>query len=163
MSVTITVQPNAAMWQEFFAAHYAADHRLKLRFWYGFACLGLGAFGLGGLFASKVFGTLLLAVGLYCVLSRPLLVLISLRKARRSPAFLRATTYTAAADGLTISNAAGTIATAWHDFDSYRLAAPGLLLYQPDRSFLFIPRAGCPDADWAELLRLLQRSRLRLQ
>lgn len=160
MSVTITIEPTLEMWQAFYSAHYAADHQLKIRFWYGFACLALGAFGLGGLFAAKLPALFLLAFGLYCVLSRQILLLRSLRKIRANPQALRPVTYRCDANGLEASGAAGTTTKLWSDFSGYRLAPPGLLLYRPDGSFLFLPRSGCDEEQWREVVRLLERGQV---
>lgn len=160
MSVTIEVQPTPELWQQFYAAHYAADPRLKVRFWFGLACLVIGAFTLSAPAAARIPAVLLLLFGLYGVLSRQLLLLRSLRKIASSPQALRAVTYCCDANGLTARGEAGSVAKRWSDFSGYRLAAPGLLLYRPDGSFLFLPRQGCAPGAWVELERLLERSRL---
>jgi hypothetical protein len=75
------------LWQQFLDAHFSSNPTLKMRYLWGVVCIMLGALGFGGFYDSPVIASLLLATGLFGVLSKHLLVAKSLRTACRHPFF----------------------------------------------------------------------------
>jgi len=129
------------LWRNFFEAHYGCDRSLKQRYLWGVVCIIIGCFGFGGLYASKAVAGLLLATGFFGVLSRPLLVIRSLRAAGRHPFFGQELTVTVAPEEISVRSGNAGYRQPWGNFTGYRRLAPGFLLYHDRNAFFFIPTA----------------------
>jgi hypothetical protein len=75
------------LWQQFLDAHFSSNPTLKMRYLWGVLCIMIGALGFGGFYDSPAIASLLLATGLFGVLSKYLLVAKFLRTACRHPFF----------------------------------------------------------------------------
>jgi hypothetical protein len=60
------------LWQQFLDAHFSNNRALKMRYLWGVVCIMIGALGFGGFYDSPVIASLLLATGLFSVLSKHL-------------------------------------------------------------------------------------------
>lgn len=149
------------MWRQFHDAHYAADHRIKVRFWYGAAMVAVGSFGLGGLFENRLIALALILFGLYCVLARQILVVKSLRKAKRNPSFLGRVRVRIDREGIAVERQGARHEQPWSAFIGYRKAAPGFLFYVNKNSFFFIPKEAISPEDTGKLQRILDFKRLQ--
>ncbi len=141
MPETIIVQYHLTrdLWHRFLDAHYGCDRSLKLRWVWGAACIVIACLGFGGVYPSRVVAGLLLATGLFGVLSKALLVAKSMRKARRHPFFGKELTVAVSAEELSVRSGASGYAQPWRNFTGYRLLGPGFLLYHDRNAFFFIP------------------------
>jgi len=137
--ITLTYRLTLDLWRQFYTAHYAADHALKIRYLWGITCIVIGSFGLGGLFESKVVAIMLLLTGFYGVLSKPLLVNKSVGKASRHPFVDQEVTVTISAEELTVRSESSGYRQPWSNFVGYRRVSPGFILYMERQSFFFIP------------------------
>ncbi|AMV72312.1 hypothetical protein DBW_1960 [Desulfuromonas sp. DDH964] len=135
------------LWRDFFEAHYSCDRALKQCYLWGVVCIIIGCFGFGGLYASKVIAGLLLATGFFAVLSRPLLVIRSLRAAVRHPFFGQELTVTVGPEGIAVRSGNAGYRQPWGNFFGYRRLAPGFLLYHDRNAFFFIPMAAMTAGD----------------
>jgi hypothetical protein len=141
MPETIIVQYRLTkdLWHRFFEAHYSCDRSLKLRWVWGAACVVIGCLGFAGFYPSRVVAALLLATGLFGVLSKHLLVAKSMRTARRHPFFGQDLTVSVSAEELSVRSGNSGYAQPWRNFAGYRRLASGFLLYHDHNAFFFIP------------------------
>lgn len=135
------------LWRSFFEAHYGCDRTLKQRYLWGVICIIIGCFGFGGLYASKTVAGLLLATGFFGVLSRPLLVIKSLRTAGRHPFFGQELTVKISPEEIAVRSGNSGYSQPWGNFVGYRRLAPGFLLYHDRNAFFFIPMAAMTAGD----------------
>jgi len=126
-------------WRKFYEAHYACDKGLKVRYVWGVICLLIGTAGFGGVYTSPLVATLLLATGLFAVLSKPLLVIKSLRTAVRHPFFGQELTVSISPGEIAVRSGNSGYHMPWSDFFGYRRLDPGFLLYHNPNAFFFIP------------------------
>lgn len=138
-TIILTYTLTEDLWRLFFGAHYGCDRSLKLRYIWGVICTAIGAAGISGVYDSPLVAALLLATGLFAVLSKPLLVLKSLRKARRHPFLGKELTVSVSPGELSVRSGTNGYTLPWHDFVGYRRLPPGFLLYHDQNAFFFIP------------------------
>ena len=150
-SITIRYRLTRALWQRFFESHYACDRSLRLRTLWGVACIVIACMGFGGYYYSPLVAGLLLATGLFAVLSKPLLVIKSLRSACRHPFFGQELTVTAGPGEIAVRSGNSGYRQPWSNFSGYRRLKPGFLLYLDGNAFFFIP-AEAMDAAQEEAL-----------
>jgi len=127
------------LWRLFFEAHYRCDHSLKLRTLWGATCIVIGALGFGGFYESRVIAALLMATGFFGVLSKPILVIRSLRQACRHPFFGKELTVAVSSAEISVRSGTSGYAQPWSNFVGYRRLTPGFLLYHDRNAFFFIP------------------------
>lgn len=141
MPETIIVQYRLTreLWRQFFEAHYRCDRNLRQRYLWGAVCIVIACLGFGGFYASRPIAALLLGTGFFGVLSRPLLVIKSLRSAGRHPFFGQELTVTVSPQELSVRSGSSGYTQPWGNFHGYRHLAPGFLLYHDRNAFFFIP------------------------
>ncbi|WP_027713809.1 YcxB family protein [Desulfuromonas sp. TF] len=127
------------LWQQFLDAHFSSNPTLKMRYLWGVLCIMIGALGFGGFYHSPVIASLLLATGLFAVLSKHLLVAKSLRTACRHPFFGEELTVAISQDELSVRSGTSGYRQPWNNFVGYRKRAPGFLLYHDRSAFFFVP------------------------
>jgi hypothetical protein len=127
------------LWRRFFEAHYSCDRSLKLRYLWGVTCIVIASLGFGGFYPSRLIAGLLMATGFFGVLSKPLLVMRSLRKACRHPYFGRELTVAVSTQELSVRSDSAGYTQPWRNFVGYRRLDPGFLLYHDQNAFFFIP------------------------
>jgi len=140
-TVIVTYTLDRETWRKFYEAHYACDKGLKLRYVWGVVCILIGTAGFGGVFASPLVAALLLATGLFAVLSKPLLVARSLRTASRHPYFGRELTVSVSPGEIAVRSGSSGYHMPWSEFAGYRRLTPGFLLYHTPNAFFFIPES----------------------
>lgn len=128
------------LWREFYAAHYAAERSLKARFAWGVFCLVLGAMGVAGWYEPRLVGWLLLATGLFGVLSKQLLLYRSMRAVANHPFLGEEVVVTLSTDGVEVRGETARYGQPWDQFARVRRLQPGLALYFKTGAFFFIPR-----------------------
>ena len=127
------------LWQQFLDAHFSSNRTLKMRYLWGVVCIMIGALGFGGFYDSPAIASLLLATGLFGVLSKHLLVAKSLRTACRHPFFGEELTVAISQDELSVRSGTFGYRQPWNNFVGYRKQAPGYLLYHDRNAFFFVP------------------------
>ncbi len=145
--VLLSFELTAETWRRFLEAHYACDRSLKWRYLWGVCCIVIGCLGFGGFYPSRLLAVLLLATGFWGVLSKPLLIGRSLRRARRHPFFGRELTVVAGPEELAVRSGTEGYSQPWDNFAGYRLLDPGLLLYHDHDAFFFIPAQAMSAGD----------------
>jgi hypothetical protein len=138
-SITIQYRLTSDLWRRFFEAHYACERSLLLRTLWGVVCIVIACMGFGGYYSSPLVAGLLLATGLFAVLSKPLLVGKSLRRACRHPFFGEELTVTAGSGEIAVRSGNSGYRQPWSNFSAYRRLKPGFLLYLDGDAFFFIP------------------------
>lgn len=138
-TVIVSYRLDRETWRKFYEAHYACDKGLKYRYLWGVICILIGTAGFGGIYDSPVVAGLLLATGLFAVLSKPLLVIKSLRTASRHPYFGQELTVSVSAGEISVRSGNSGYHMPWSEFAGYRRLAPGFLLYHNPNAFFFIP------------------------
>lgn len=154
--ITLTYRLTLDLWRQFYTAHYAADHALKIRYLWGVTCIVIGSFGLGGLFESKVVAGLLLLTGFYAVLSKPLMVNRSVARAQRHPFVDQEVTVTLSAEELAVRSERSGYRQPWSNFVGYRRVGPGFIFYMQRQSFFFIPADVVDASAEQHLLQILK-------
>lgn len=140
-TIILNYQLTRDLWHRFLEAHYSSDPKLRMRYLWGVVCIVIGALGFGGFYDSPVIASLLLATGLFGVLSKHLLVAKSLRAACRHPFFGEELTVAVSPDELSVRSGTSGYSQPWDNFTGYRKLAPGFLLYHDRNAFFFIPDA----------------------
>lgn len=137
--ILLTYRLDLELWRAFFEAHYAVDPRLAMRYAWGGVCIVIGALGLAGMIDSPLITGLLLATGFFGVLSKPLLVLKSMRAAAYHPYHGQQIAVSIADDALTVRSETTGYSQPWDNFIGYRRVKPGFAFYHNPYSFFFIP------------------------
>jgi len=147
MPETILIQYRLTreLWRRFFEAHYSCDRSLRYRYLWGVFCVVIGCLGFGGFYREPLIATLLLATGLYGVLSKPLLIARSMRRAGRHPFHGAELAVAISAEELVVRSGSSGYSQPWGNFIGYRHLAPGFLLYHDRSSFFFIPQDAMSD------------------
>lgn len=153
--ILLTYRLETELWRKFFEAHYAADPQLRRRYLWGGICIVIGALGLAGMIASPLVAGLLLATGFFGVLSKPLLVMKSLRSAARHPFHGQQIAVAIAADALTVRSETSGYSQPWGNFIGYRRFDAGFAFYHNPHSFFFIPAGVLSAQTEAGLLKIL--------
>lgn len=138
-SIILQYRLTRDLWRRFFEAHYGCDRSLKLRYLWGAICIVIACLGFGGFYHATAIAGLLLATGFFGVLSRPLLVLKSLRGVTRHPFFGQELTVTIAPEEIAVRSGTSGYAQPWDNFTGYRHLSAGFLLYHDQHAFFFIP------------------------
>ena len=136
------------LWRQFFEAHYACDKSLKQRYLWGVVCIVIACLGFGGFYDNLLIAVLLLATGLFGVLSKPLLVIRSLRTASRHPFYGAELSVSISPEELSVRSESSGYSQPWENFAGYRKLAPGFPLYHDRHAFFFIPMS-CMSAGHA--------------
>ncbi len=160
--ITLTYRLTLDLWRQFYTAHYAADHALKIRYVWGAACIIIGSFGIGGLFESKAVAVLLLLTGFYGVLSKPLFVNRSVCKASRHPFVDQEVTVTLSAEELAVRSDRSGYRQPWSNFAGYRRVGPGFIFYMERQAFFFIPAAVVDAESEKRLMHILKSAGVRV-
>lgn len=138
-TIIIRYRLTRELWRRFFEAHYGCERILRLRYLWGVVCIVIACMGFGGYYSSPLVAGLLLATGLFAVLSKPLLVIRSLRGACRHPFFNQVLTVTASSAEIAVRSGNAGYRQPWTNFSGYRQLKPGFLLYLDGNAFFFIP------------------------
>ncbi|WP_148895492.1 YcxB family protein [Geothermobacter ehrlichii] len=154
--VLLSYELTAELWRRFLEAHYACDRSLKWRYLWGVCCIVIGCLGFGGFYESGTLAALLLVTGFYGVLSKPLLVVRSLRRAGRHPFFGRELTVSAGPEELAVRSGNEGYSQPWDNFAGYRQLDPGLLLYHDHDAFFFIPAQAMSAGDRGRIREYLE-------
>jgi hypothetical protein len=157
-TIILTYRLTEDLWRLFFEAHYGCDRALKIRYLWGMLCTVIGAAGISGLYDSPVVAVLLLCTGLFAVLSKPLLVIKSLRKARRHPFLGKELTVSVSPAELSVRSGTSGYTLPWHDFVGYRHLTPGFLLYHDEQAFFFIPEAVLTAGSANRIIQILDQA-----
>lgn len=140
-TIILTYPLTKESWRHFFEAHYSCDVSLKQRYLWGVFCIVVGSFGFGGFYESPLVAGLLLATGLFAVLSKEILILTSLRSACRHPFFGKELTVSLSSEEISVRSANAGYRQPWKNFVGYRSLDAGFLLYHDRNAFFFIPAA----------------------
>jgi len=154
-TMTIQYRLTRELWRSFFEAHYSGQRTLRQRYLWGVVCIIIGCLGFGGYYSSLLLAALLLATGFFAVLSKPLLIIKSLRSACRHPFFDKELTVTAGPKEIAVRSGTAGYSQPWNNFFGYRRLKPGLLLYHDRNAFFFIPGAAMTGEQEENLERLL--------
>lgn len=149
------------IWRKFFEAHYARDHSLRLRYWFGALMILVGAMGLGGWYANKILSVGLLLFGLYCVLSKHIFALKSLISIRKSPHYQKEVTLRISREGMLVEGDDFRYRNAWNDFVGYRKVKPGFMFYIDKNAFFFIPRSAFSESEERDIQTMIQAAGLK--
>ena len=103
---------------------------------------------------------LLLITGFFGVLSKPVLVIKSLRGACRHPFFGKELTVTVSPLELSVRSGNAGYSQPWNNFIGYRLLKPGILLYHDPNAFFFIPSAAVPMDQKEFVLQILETAKV---
>ena len=153
--ILLTYRLNLDHWHAFFEAHYAVDPRLSMRYAWGGACIIIGALGLAGMIDSPWVAGLLLATGFFGVLSKPLLVIKSMRAAAHHPYHGQQIAVAIADDALTVRSETTGYSQPWDNFIGYRRVKPGFAFYHNPYSFFFVPAEVLTEQIETTLLQIL--------
>lgn len=161
-SITLHYELTEKIWRRFYEAHYAADHHLKIRFYFGAAMVAIGSIGLGGLFPNKLVSLATLLFGLYCVLSRQVFIIRSLRSVKGNPELLGDMSIEVTEMGISGQGPGSKFKQPWTGIIGYRRAKPGFMFYLQKNLFFFIPQeALSPDTE-KQLQTIIESSQLKL-
>ena len=160
-TIILQYQLTRELWRQFFEAHYGCDRAIKQRYLWGVFCVVIACLGFGGFYASKPIAALLLATGFFGVLSKPLLVIKSLRSASRHPFFGKELTVKISAKELAVRSGTAGYTQPWGNFFGYRRLAPGFLLYHDRNAFFFIPAAALTAGYANRIEQILQAAEVR--
>ena len=158
--ILLTYRLETDLWRAFFEAHYAADPQLSLRYAWGGVCILLGGLGLAGMFDSSLISILLLLTGFFGVLSKPLLVLKSMRRVTHHPFHGQQIAVAISADALSVRSETSGYSQPWDNFIGYRRVKPGFAFYHSRQSFFFIPLEVLSAQTEAGLLQMLKAAEL---
>ena len=156
--ILLTYRLDLIHWRTFYEAHYAADPQLSLRYAWGGVCIVIGALGLAGMFDSLLVSGLLLATGFFGVLSKPLLVLKSMRTAARHPYHGQQIAVSIAIDVLSVRSETTGYNQPWANFIGYRFLKPGFAFYHNLHSFFFIPIEVLSAQTVTALMKILEQA-----
>ena len=138
-TLILNYQLTKDLWRLFFENHYRCDRSLKLRYVGGVICIIVGSFGFGGFYESRLVAALLLATGFFGVLSKPILVIKSLRKAGHHPFFGKELTVLVSPTEISVRSGNVGYSRPWNNFVGYRRLEPGFLLYHDRNTFFWVP------------------------
>jgi hypothetical protein len=153
--ILLTYRLDLDLWRAFFEAHYAVDPRLSMRYAWGGICIIIGALGLAGMIDSPWVAGLLLATGFFGVLSKPLLVMKSMRAAAHHPYHGQQIAVSLAEESLTVRSDTTGYSQPWDNFIGYRRVKPGFAFYHNPYSFFFIPTEVLSEQNETALLQML--------
>lgn len=148
------------LWRRFFEAHYGCDKSLKQRYLWGVVCIVIAALGFGGFYANTLIASLLMATGLFGVLSKQLLVIRSLRTAARHPFYGAELTVAVTPAELSVRSGNAGYSQPWDNFAGYRKLAPGFLLYHDQHAFFFIPSEAITAGDATRIVEILAAAKV---
>jgi len=148
------------LWRTFFDAHYSCDTSLKQRYLWGVVCLVIACLGFGGFYTNLPIAVLLLLTGLFGVLSKPLLVIKSLRTAKKHPFYGAELTVSVSPDELAVRSEEAGYSQPWDNFVGYRKLKPGFLLYHDQHAFFFIPLAAMTAGDAKRIEQILAEAKV---
>ncbi|BCR06144.1 hypothetical protein DESUT3_32130 [Desulfuromonas versatilis] len=160
-SISLHYELTEKTWRQFYEAHYAADHHLKIRFYFGAAMVLIGSIGLGGLFPNKWVSLATLLFGLYCVLSRQIFAAKSMRGLKGNQELLGEMSIRIDETGISGQGPASKFKQSWTSIIGYRRARPGFMFYLEKDLFFFIPRAALAGDDEPRLLALIDAVKLK--
>ena len=153
--ILLTYRLDLDLWRAFFEAHYSVDPRLSMRYAWGGVCIIIGALGLAGMIDSPWVAGLLLATGFFGVLSKPLLVMKSMRSAAHHPYHGQQIAVSLTAESLTVRSETTGYSQPWDNFIGYRRFKPGFAFYHNPYSFFFIPTEVLSVQNETALLQML--------
>ena len=156
--ILLTYRLETDLWRKFFEAHYAADPQLSHRYAWGGVCIVLGSLGLAGMFESPLAAGLLLLTGFFGVLSKPLLVLKSLRAAAHHPYHGQQIAVSISSEALSVRGETTGYSQPWDNFIGYRRVQPGFAFYHNPYSFFFIPEEVLSEQTETALLQILDHA-----
>ncbi|MCD6526344.1 MAG: YcxB family protein [Desulfuromonas sp.] len=159
-SITLSYPLSKELWRLFFVAHYSCDRGLKLCSVLGAVCIIIGALGLAGFYPSQIVAALLLVTGLFGLLSKQLLVFISLHKASCHPFFGQQLTVTISAQEILVHSGNSGYSQPWNNFIGYRQFEPGFALYHDQHAFFFIPASAMSGQDTTQLEQMIETAAL---
>lgn len=154
--VLVHFQLTPDLWRAFYSAHYAADRNLRSRFCLGLFSLILGCMVVAGWFGNLLVGWLLLATGLFGVLSRPVLLAKSLRAAARHPFIGQELRVTISREEILVEGTSACYSQPWSSFVQVKRYSPGLAFYMNDNAFFFIPDTALTALDLNKLVRFAE-------
>lgn len=154
-TMTIQFRLTRELWRSFFEVHYNSQRPLRMRYFCGVVCIVIGCLGFGGYYSSPLVAVLLLATGFVAVLSKPLLVIKSLRGTSSHPFFGKELTVTAWPTEVAVYSGTAGYSQPWSNFFGYRRLKAGLLLYHDHNAFFFIPAAAMTGKQAEHLERFL--------
>jgi len=158
--LSISYSLSQQLWRAFFFAHYSCDQGLSQRRLLGAVCVIVAVLGFIGVYHSMLVATLLLATGLFGLLSKPLLVLISLHKARCHPFFNQQLTVTVSTEEILVRSGNSGYSQPWSNFNGYRQFDIGFAFYHDQHAFFFIPMSALSKEDTALLKQLIATAQL---
>jgi len=153
--ITLHYQLTKDLWRQFFEAHYASDVSLRFRYMWGAVCILIAALGFGGFYDNPVVAALLMATGLFGVLSKHLLVARSLHGSARHPFYAAELEVTITPEEISVRSGNSGYSQPWQNFVGYRRLKPGFLLYHDRHSFFFIPLGAMNDSQVQRLAEIL--------
>jgi len=159
-TILLTYPLTKELWRQFFEAHYGCDATLKQRYLWGVVCIVIACLGFAGFYDNLPIAGLLVATGLYAVLSKPLLVIRSLRSAVRHPFFGAELSVAISPEKLAVRSGNAGYSQPWDNFVGYRRLKPGFLLYHDRHSFFFIPLAAMTAGDARRLEAILAEAKV---
>ena len=155
-TILLNYQLTKDFWRQFFEAHYSCDRSLRLRYLWGAVCIIIGCLGFGGFYDAPLIAALLLATGFFGVLSKPLLVIKSLRKACQHPFFGKQLTVAVSPGEISVRSGNAGYAQPWNNFVGYRKLEPGFLLYHDRNAFFFIPASAMTAGYAKRIVQILE-------
>jgi len=154
-TILINYALNKELWHRFFEAHYGCDTSLRQRWLWGVVCIVIAALGFGGFYANLPIASLLMATGMFGVLSKPLLVIRSLRTARKHPFYGAELSVAISPGELSVRSENAGYSQPWDNFAGYRKLDPGFLLYHDQHAFFFIPLEAMTAGDATRIVEIL--------
>lgn len=159
-TILLTYPLTREMWRQFFEAHYGCDATLRQRWLWGVVCIVIASLGFAGFYANLVIAGLLMATGLFGVLSRPLLVIKSLRSAVRHPFYGAELSVAISPGELAVRSGNSGYSQPWNNFVGYRRLKPGFLLYHDKNAFFFIPLSAMTAGDARRIEEILAAAKV---
>jgi hypothetical protein len=156
--ILLTYRLDTELWRAFFEAHYAVDPKLSHRYGWGGLCIIFGAIGLAGMIDSPLIAGLLLATGFFGVLSKPLLVMKSLRAVAHHPYHGQQIAVAITGDELSVRSETAGYSQPWDNFIGYRRVKPGFAFYHNPQSFFFIPTEVFSEQTETALVQILEQA-----
>ncbi|PLY01653.1 MAG: hypothetical protein C0624_10060 [Desulfuromonas sp.] len=154
-TILLTYSLSKELWRRFFEAHYGCEKSLTQRYLWGVVCIVIACLGFGGFYANISIASLLMATGLFGVLSKPLLVIRSLRTARKHPFYGAELSVAISPGELSVRSENAGYSQPWDNFAGYRKLEPGFLLYHDQHAFFFIPLEAMTAGDATRIVEIL--------
>ena len=148
------------LWRRFFEAHFSCDPSLKQRYLWGVVCIVIAALGFGGFYDNVIIASLLMATGLFGVLSKQLLVIKSLRTAVRHPFYGAELTVSISPQELSVRSEEAGYSQPWKNFVGYRKLDPGFLLYHDQHALFFIPMEAMTAGNARRIVEILSEAKV---